>query len=598
MRSTRFSLRLLGEFEVLRDGRPLSVRCSGKMGALLGYLAAESARTHSRRALGAMLWPEQDEDHARQSLRQALTGLRRLLGDGEGPASLFRIDRDSLGFNRAGTHDIDIAALETVSPAECSPGVLRSRAACRECHRVAATYYRGEFLAGLSVPDAPEFESWLDGKRHWFGRRAAEVFADLAACYEQSGQFQRALQYARAQLRVDPWNEEAHRQVMRLLTVGGERNAAIAHYRHVCSLLRNELGVDPEEETRALREQIEAGLIEPVAALPAERVLHADPGAPRVCAAAPPGHAGERRLLTVLSCEARCAPEEDPEALHERSSGPVARAGQIVRQFGGHVIESDGIGFTAYFGYPLRCNEPSLQAVRAAVALRDVETGEQPLRIRVHSDVVFVPPRRRASCDIDASIVGTVPRSARALHHVASEVDLAISAKTYALVLGAVECRSIPGQLPPVSGAPGEVYEVVRVLEESERIAAAPVNDVQLQVSERVDTLLDQLGRAKALAQLASSIGQEFTEARLILLLGQLQNLGLDPPALAEELERLVGAGILQSWTDASATWYRFPEPTVREAAYRSQSRTQQHLYARLLAGLLPDARIRVPPWN
>ena len=186
MHTARFSLRLLGGFEVLRDGKPLSGRCGGKMRALLGYLAAESAQPHPRRALGAMLWPEQDEDHARQSLRQALTSLRGVLGDRDGPASLLRIDRDSIGLNVDGPHEVDVAALTALSPTGCTPGVFRSRSACRQCHEAAAAHYRGEFLAGLSVPDAPEFETWLDCKRQWFGRRAAGVFADLAACYEQS----------------------------------------------------------------------------------------------------------------------------------------------------------------------------------------------------------------------------------------------------------------------------------------------------------------------------------------------------------------------------------------------------------------------------
>ncbi len=593
MRSTQFSLRLLGGFEVLRDGQPLSARCGGKMGALLGYLAAESAKTHTRRALGALLWPEQDEDHARQSLRQALTTLRRILGDCDGSRSLFRIDRESLGLNPKSVHEIDVAALDPVSPADCTPGVLRSRAACRECHRIAAVGYRGEFLAGLSVPDAPEFEIWLQSKRQWFSRRAAEVFADLAACYEQSGQLQRALQYARAQLRVDPWNEAAHRQVMRLLAIGGRRNAAIAHYKHVCTLLAEELGVEPEKETRALHEQVCSQRIGPDAAQPIDRLLPGEHGAPRLCDAAAPGHAGERRLLTVLSCEVRCETAEDPEVLHERSSGLLAEAARIVRRHGGHVVESDGIGLTAYFGYPVPCDHPSLQAVSAALALRDGAGGGQRLRTRIHSDLVFVPPRRRASCDIDATIVGTAPRFTRALHHQAPDIDLAVTANTHALVLGAVECRSVPSPALPAASEPQALHEVVRILEAPARIVSEPTGNMQLKTTERVAALLDQLGRAKPLVQLAAGIGQEFSETRLVQVLGQVQNLGLDPPALAEELEQLVSAGILHSWTQASATWYRFREPQVREAAYRSQSRARQRLYAKLLADLEPDARLR-----
>jgi DNA-binding SARP family transcriptional activator len=616
MRTTRFSLRLLGGFEVTRDGRPLSDRCRGKMRALLAYLAVESSRMHSRQALGALLWPEQDEDHARQSVRQALTSLRSVLGDRDGSASLFRVDRESIGLNPDGPHEIDVAALEPVAPTGCAAGGVRSRASCRRCHQVAAALYRGPFLAGMSAPDAPEFESWLECKRQWFGGRAAEAFTHLAACYEQSGDPARALQYARAQLRVDPWNEEAHRQVIRLLAVGGRRNAAIAHYRHVCRVLADELGVEPEAQTRALYERARAGQIEPGVGLPVERLLRVEPSAPRVCPSAPPGHCGERRLLTVLSCEVRCAPEEDPEELYVRSGGCLTAAARLVRRQGGLVVESDGAGLTAYFGYPAPCDDASLQAVRAAVSILESAAGGQPLRLRVHSDIVFVPPRVRGACDTDASVVGTAPRFARALHAMAPEVDLALSANTYALVCAAVECRAITTRARADAGEPIVVHEVLRVVDaagpvgpgadrasvspESElawppAAGAQPGRPLALQITERIGLVLDRLGRSKALVQLASNLGPQFSARRLGQLLGRVGNLGLDPLTLAAELERLVAGGIFESETEGSASGYRFRQPLVREVAYRCQSRAQQRLYETLLAQLEADAAARAP---
>ncbi len=615
MHTTHFSLRLLGGFEVLRDGQRLADCCHGKMRALLAYLAAESSRTHTRQALGALLWPEQDEARARQSVRQALTSLRNALGDRDGPASLFRVDRESVGLNPDGPHDIDVAALDPATPTRCTPGVLRSRAACRRCHQIAAAHYRGPFLAGLSLPDAPDFESWLECKRQWFGARAEEAFTHLAACYEQSGDSRRALQYARAQLRVDPWNEEAHRQVIRLLTMGGRRNAAIAHYRHVCRLLADELGVEPEAQTRTLYESARAGLIEPGPVLSVEQLLRVELSMPRVCPSAPPGDSGERRLLTVLSCEVRCAPEEDAEDLHVRSSGCLAVAARLVRRHGGVVVESDGVGLMAYFGYPEPCDEPSLQAVRVAMAIRDSVAGEQRLRIRVHTDAVFVPPRLRGSCDTDASLVGVAPRFVRALHGVAPEVDVAVSANTYALVRDAVECCALPPRVLGGTGRPIELHEVVRALEEAPRaglavldppsampeanaegtLAAAcePDGRLPLKISERVGAMLDRLGRSKALVLLASNLGQEFSEKKLGRLLSRVRNLHLDPVTLADELERLVDIGIFDSRTEASATRYRFRQAVVREVAYRSQSRAQQRLYEALLAAIETDAEAR-----
>lgn len=610
----RLSLRLLGGFEVLRDGQPVSDRCHGKMRALLAYLAVETARPHTRQALGALLWPEQDENHARQSLRQALTSLRSMLGDRDGPTSVFRVNREIVSLNFDGALDIDVAALDPVAPTGCKPGAVRSRAVCRQCHQIAAAHYRGPFLAGLSVPDAPEFESWLACKRQWFGRRAADAFAHLAACYEQSGDRERALQYARAQLRVDPWSEEAHRQIIRLLAIDGRRNAAIEHYRYVRALLADELGVEPEEETRALYECARAGLIEPAGGLPVERLLRPEASDPRACPSAPPGHAGERRVLTVLSCEARCTAVEDPEDFHERSSRCLAAAVSVVRRHGGHVVQSDGVGFTAYFGYPRFCEQPSLQAIRAAIALRGCSAGGQRLRSRVHSDLVFVPPSRQGSCDLDAAVIGTAPRVARVLHCVASDIDLGISANTYSLVRDNVECRSMQSQALPNADEPVALHEVIRVLEEGQFVPATsapgsgicttdaewaeltadwePGQQIPLKITERVDVMLDRLARAKPLVQLASNLGREFSERQLAGMLSQVRNLGLDPLLLATELERLVRSGILESWTEASVTCYRFRQPMVRGVAYGSQSRDQRRLYGKLVADLRTDAGI------
>lgn len=263
MRTPHFSLRLLGGFEILRNGRRISERCHGKMRALLAYLAVESNRLHSRQALGGLLWPEKDESHARQSLRQALVSLRAVLGDRDGSSSLFRVTRESIGFNLDSGHDVDVVALDSVKLTACSGAADGSRSSCRECPMVAAAQHPGTFLEGLSVPDAPEFESWMQLKREWFGSCASGVLGRLTACHEQGAYYEQSLWYARAQLQVDPWNEEAHRQVIRLLALGGRPNAAIAHYRHACKRLAQELGVEPEPKTRALFEQLLTGALAP-----------------------------------------------------------------------------------------------------------------------------------------------------------------------------------------------------------------------------------------------------------------------------------------------------------------------------------------------
>jgi pimeloyl-ACP methyl ester carboxylesterase len=57
-------------------------------------------------------------------------------------------------------------------------------------------------------------------------------------------------------LALDPLQEPVHRTLMRLLSQLGQRGAALRQYQHCVSVLRSELGVEPEAETRQLYQQI------------------------------------------------------------------------------------------------------------------------------------------------------------------------------------------------------------------------------------------------------------------------------------------------------------------------------------------------------
>ncbi len=121
--------------------------------------------------------------------------------------------------------------------------------------------YRGEFLQGFSLKDSPEFEQWLLAKREYYKRQVLQILHGLAEACQQSGEYEQALAYARRQLELDPWLEEAHRQVMRLLAASGQRSAALVPYETCRRVLQNELGVEPVEETFQLYEQIRSGVL-------------------------------------------------------------------------------------------------------------------------------------------------------------------------------------------------------------------------------------------------------------------------------------------------------------------------------------------------
>src|SRR3954463_12860039 len=81
--TSRLQCHFLGPFQVTLDGKKVTAFRTDKMRALLAYLAIEANRPHRREALAALLWPEQPNVVARQTLRQALFQLRQILGENQ-----------------------------------------------------------------------------------------------------------------------------------------------------------------------------------------------------------------------------------------------------------------------------------------------------------------------------------------------------------------------------------------------------------------------------------------------------------------------------------------------------------------------------------
>src|SRR5262249_1583311 len=112
--------------------------------------------------------------------------------------------------------------------------------------------------------------------REYFQQRALDTLALLVGHYQRRGEYADAIAMARRMLAIDPLCEEAHRDLMRLLAISGQRSAALVQYERCCRVLSSELGIAPEEETSALYQRIVDGeLSAPEAlALPALQPAH------------------------------------------------------------------------------------------------------------------------------------------------------------------------------------------------------------------------------------------------------------------------------------------------------------------------------------
>ncbi len=93
-------------------------------------------------------------------------------------------------------------------------------------------------------------------QREHLHQRIFEALTLLATHYEEHGALSCAITYLRRQIELEPWREEAHRQLMCVLAMNGARAAALAQYARCCQILDDELGVEPAEETVALYKRI------------------------------------------------------------------------------------------------------------------------------------------------------------------------------------------------------------------------------------------------------------------------------------------------------------------------------------------------------
>ncbi len=251
-------LLLLGSPRIERQGVEIALDRHKSL-ALLAYVAI-SERRQSRDELAALLWPDSNQSAARGLLRRTLAALQRQIGH-----EWLQVDRDEIGLSAEADLRIDVHAYHRHLAERERHGhplgeVCR---ACLEPLRQAASLYRGDFMAGFSLPDCPGFEEWQLFQAESLRQVMVGVLAQLVRGYTVQHEFDTAIDYARRWLALDPLNEAAHRDLMRLFNWQGDRASALAQYRECEQVLGSDLGLPPQTETTRLYRAIQQDQLSP-----------------------------------------------------------------------------------------------------------------------------------------------------------------------------------------------------------------------------------------------------------------------------------------------------------------------------------------------
>ena len=249
-------LTFLGSFSALLDGVQITTFRSAKTQALLAYLAMQSGRAHQRDSLVDLLWAEQPPEQARSSFRLSLFRLREVIGNKAATPPFIDATRQTVEWNPNGDYDLDVDTFLGAT----NDALNETDLALATSHlQTALDCYQGDFLAGFSIADAPEFDDWVSITREGLHQRMVTAIAHVAERAEAAQQFASVAYLCRRQIALSPWDETAHQRLMRALALQGQRIEALAQFDRCTETLERELGVGLDEETVALAEQIRAG---------------------------------------------------------------------------------------------------------------------------------------------------------------------------------------------------------------------------------------------------------------------------------------------------------------------------------------------------
>lgn len=245
-------LRLLGTGSASYLGRALPGFPSQLPYLLLCYLLLNRNRRHAREQLAAVFWGDYPASTSLKLLRNNLWRLRQLLEAAGASTDEYLQTADHLvAFDPLAPHWLDIDSFEakTVPYQGISGHSLSPEQA--QFLQEGIDLYSGDLLDGV-------YEDWCLYDRERLHMLYLNSLSKLVAYHEHMGTYEQGLTYGKRILVCDSTRESAHRQIMRLYWLMGDRNSALIQYKRCAEILRETMNTDPMEQTFRLYRQIMA----------------------------------------------------------------------------------------------------------------------------------------------------------------------------------------------------------------------------------------------------------------------------------------------------------------------------------------------------
>ena len=218
---------LFGSPHVELDGQAISIE-RRKTLALLAYLAVSGTR-QQRDNLAVIFWPEFPPERSRSNLRREIFTLNSAIGN-----QWLDGDRNAVGLNPGIDLWVDARQFQKIHGSNQNTG----EAARFTIFEEAAHLYRGDFMAGFSLPNCPDFEEWQFFQREHLHSLYTTALKELATASYPEDEIEKAIGYALQWEMADPLNEAAYHLAIRLYLQIGQISAAKAQYQRCITMFK------------------------------------------------------------------------------------------------------------------------------------------------------------------------------------------------------------------------------------------------------------------------------------------------------------------------------------------------------------------------
>jgi WD40 repeat protein/DNA-binding SARP family transcriptional activator/energy-coupling factor transporter ATP-binding protein EcfA2 len=231
-------VKILGQFDVRLNDKPVVIPSRAAQ-SLFAYLLLNAGTAFRREKLAGLLWPDTPEETARRNLRQELWRLRKVL-EPDGSVYLHADDL-TISFPLTEACWLDASVLERAAADDGPSGLMESLDA-----------YQGELLPGF-------YDEWVTLERErlraLFEQKMQRLLERLAA----DERWADVLAWAERWIALGQRPEPAYRALLLAYGALGDMSKVAATFERCVAALRDDLGIEPSEQTLALYERLRAG---------------------------------------------------------------------------------------------------------------------------------------------------------------------------------------------------------------------------------------------------------------------------------------------------------------------------------------------------